>query len=298
MSLNPGDLLLFVRVVEEGTFTHAAEKMGLPKSTLSRRISHLENALGELLLRRSTRKLSITDFGHEFYLQAKRVAQELDIASAMGDQRQLHPTGSLRVSIPGDFTGDMLGHFLTEFVARYPAIRLDIDVSQRRVDLLGENVDVAIRLGALIEDSTLIARRIATFQPGLFASPAWLAINGEPQTPAALLNHPVLALYMHTSSSPPWELTHNNERWQGSPPLRITANAPGILRSMAVAGAGITCLARHFVRQQVGEEKLKPLLEDWKMAGIPVWAVFPDRRLLPARTRIFIDELEHHLRHI
>ncbi|WP_058910709.1 LysR family transcriptional regulator [Entomohabitans teleogrylli] len=298
MALNPNDLLLFIRVVEEGSFTRAAEKLALPKSTLSRRISLLENVLGELLLRRSTRKLSITDFGHTFYLQAKRMANELDIAAALGDRVLNQPCGLLRISMPGDFTSDMLGEFLARFMANYPAVMLEIDVSQRRVDLTGENYDLAIRMGTLPDDATLVARRIASFHPGLYVSPDWLAKCGEPQRPEELLNHQVLSLQMRANSSPLWTLSCGEARWQGSPQMRVKANAPGVLREMAIAGAGIACLAGHFVRDQVIAGTLRQILTEWTMPEIPVWAVFPGRRLMPARTRLFIEKLQVYLQDV
>lgn len=295
MSLNPADLLLFIRVVEEGSFTLAAERLKVPKSTLSRRIAILEEMLGEILLRRTTRRLTITDFGHTFYLQAKRVAHEIDIAAALSERPLHQPGGLLRLSMPGDFTHDMLGPFLSRFIARYPDIQLEINVSQRRVDLTAENYDLALRLGSVASDATLVVRRITTFQPQLFASPAWLEKNGEPRTPDDLLAHRVLALQMSGVDLPVWEMEKEGMRWANPLPTLVKANSPGILKEMALAGAGIVCLAGHYVRPHTARGELKALLTDWQLPGIPVWAVFSGRRLIPARTRIFIEELKQHL---
>lgn len=295
MSLDPTDLLFFIRVVEEGTFTLAAQRLNIPKSTLSRRIAKLEDTLGEILLRRTTRRLTITQFGHTFYQQAKRVAYELDIAAALSERHLQQPGGLLRLSLPGGFAHDMLGTFLSRFTERYPDIQLEIHVSQRRVDLVAENYDLALRLGSLADDATLTVRKITTFQPGLYASPAWLSEHGEPQTPDDLLRQRVLTLQMSTSETEQWQMERQGVLWQKSPPVLVKANTPDVLKAMALAGAGLVCLAEHYARPEVASGKLTALLTQWRMPEIPVWAVFPGRRLIPARTRIFIDELKQHL---
>src|SRR5689334_18641463 len=137
--IEPNDLLLFARVVEDGSFSRAGERLGLPKSTVSRRLAALETQLGERLLLRTTRKLTVTDFGHSVLDHARHVADEVDAASALAQHRQAKPSGRLRVSMPGDFATLVLGRVLGEFVERYPDISLELDLSPRRVDLIGEN---------------------------------------------------------------------------------------------------------------------------------------------------------------
>ncbi len=147
MHLEANDLQLFARVVEEGSFSRAAVRSALPKSTVSRRIAALEAQLGERLLLRTTRKLTVTDFGHGVLEHAQHVATEVEAAASLAQHRQAEPSGRLRVSMPGDFANNVLATLLAEFVARYPAISLEIDLTPRRVDLFGENFDVAIRIG-------------------------------------------------------------------------------------------------------------------------------------------------------
>ena len=160
MSLEANDLLLFARVVDEGSFSRAAERLGLPKSTLSRRITELESQLGERLLLRTTRKLSVTDFGHAVLAHAHQVTAEVESTMALAQHRQVQPSGRLRVSMPNDFANDVLANLLADFIATYPAISLELDLSARRVDLISENFDVAIRMGDLPDDATLAARRL------------------------------------------------------------------------------------------------------------------------------------------
>jgi DNA-binding transcriptional LysR family regulator len=291
MNLEPNDLLLFARVVDEGSFSRAAERAGLPKSTVSRRIATLEAELGERLLLRTTRKLTVTDFGHSVLEHAHQVLAEVDAAAALAQQRQVQPSGRLRVSMPADLAS-VLAQLLTDFVAQHPAVSLELDLSARRVDLIGENFDVAIRMGDLPDDSTLAARRLAAFAGGLYASPAYLHRRGEPAEPEALMEHDTLRLLSRTGEPLPWVLLRGDERWEGIPPGRATANSPDLMLRMARHGAGITPIAHHFAEPYLRSGELAPVLESWSVPPAAAWAVFPGRRLMPARTRVFLDALE------
>src|SRR5256885_3866568 len=194
MNLEPNDLMLFARVVDEGSFSRAAARVGLPKSTLSRRIATLEGQLGERLLLRTTRKLTVTDFGHSVLEHARQVAAEVEAASQLAQHRQIEPSGRLRISMPADLANVVMSELLAEFIQRHPAISLELDLTPRRVDLIGENIDLAIRMGELADDATLAARRIASFAVGLYASPAYLERRGMPSEPDALMEHDALRL--------------------------------------------------------------------------------------------------------
>jgi DNA-binding transcriptional LysR family regulator len=290
--IEPNDLLLFARVVEDGSFSRAGERLGLPKSTVSRRLAALETQLGERLLLRTTRKLAITDFGHAVLEHARQVADEVDAASALAQHRQVKPSGRLRVSMPQDFATLVLGRVLADFVERYPEISLELDLSPRRVDLVGENFDLALRMGELGDDSSLAARRIATFSNGLYAAPGYLQRRGLPPEPEALMEHDSLQILTRTGEPLPWVLTRGEQRWEGVPPVRMRANSPELLMRLARAGAGIAAVHDHFAEPYVQSGELMPLLVDWYLPGNTAWAVFPGRRLMPARTRVFLDALE------
>ncbi len=295
MKLEPNDLYLFARVAEEGSFSRAAEFLDIPKSTLSRRMAALEAQLGERLLLRTTRKLTITDFGRAVLSHAQQVSSEVEATLALSQHRQAQPSGRLRVSMPGDIANDLLGIFITEFVAKYPAIQLEVDSSPRRVDLIGENFDVAIRMGDLTDDSSLTARRMAVFNTGIYASPAYLARRGVPSEPEALMEHDALHLLTRHGVPAPWTLKRGEARWQGIPPGRARANSPTLLITLALAGIGIASLPDNFADPYVKSGRLVPILEDWDLPKINAWAVFPGRRLMPARTRVFLDALEERL---
>jgi DNA-binding transcriptional LysR family regulator len=291
-AIEPNDLVLYARVVDAGSFTRAAERVGLPKSTVSRRIAALEAQLGERLLLRTTRKLSVTEFGQGVLEHAHQAAAEVDAAAAFAQHRQTQPSGRLRISMPSDFANVVLGALLTDFIARYPAIALEIDLSPRRVDLIGENFDLALRMGDLPDDASLAARRLAVFSNGLYAAPSYLQRRGAPATPEALLEHDTLRLLARSGEPIAWQLSRGAERWEGVPPSRATANAPELLMRLARGGAGITVLADHFAAPYVRSNELAPVLADWSLPPSLAWAVFPGRRLMPARTRVFLDALQ------
>src|SRR5688500_9072664 len=292
MSLEPNDLMLFARVVDAGSFSRAAERAGLPKSTVSRRVAMLEAQLGERLLLRTTRKLTVTDFGHSVLEHAHQVLAEVEAASALAQQRQVKPSGRLRVSMPADFANGVLAQLLSEFAAKHPAITLELDLTARRVDLIGENFDLAIRIGDLADDASLAARRLAIFAGGLYASPAYLKRRGTPQEPEALMEHDALRILTRSGEPMRWVLTRGAARWEGIPPGRATANSPDLLMRMARDGAGICAGGHHFVEPYLRSGELEPVLEDWSLPPAVAWAVFPGRRLMPARTRVFLDTLQ------
>jgi DNA-binding transcriptional LysR family regulator len=292
MNLEPNDLLLFARVVEAGSFSRAAAQVGLPKSTVSRRIAALEGALGERLLLRTTRKLHITDFGSSVLAHARQIVDDVESAAALAQHRQIEPSGRLRISMPADFASLALGDLLAQFIARHPAIQLELDLSPRRVDLIGENFDLALRMGELADDATLAARRIAVFSTGLYAAPAYLERRGVPPEPEALMEHDALRLLTRSGEPEPWLLSRGEAQWQGTPPGRATANAPGVLMHLARAGTGIGAIGDHFAEPFVRAGELRPVLADWRLPAATAWAVFPGRRLMPARTRVFLDALQ------
>lgn len=291
MNIKPNDLLLFARVVDEGSFSRAGERLGRPKSTVSRRVLALETQLGERLLLRTTRKLTVTDFGLAVLEHARHVAEEVAAAASLAQNRQIEPSGRLRVTMPSDMANLVLSRLLAEFALKYPAITLEVDLSARFVDLIGENFDVAIRMGDLRDDASLAARRMAVFNVGLYAAPAYLARHGTPSEPEALMEHDALRILSRTGDPTPWILTRGDSRWEGIPPGRATANSPELLLHMAVAGVGITVANDHFAAPYLERGELVQVLPGWRLPLVSAWAVFPGRRLMPARTRVFLDAL-------
>ncbi len=292
MGVEANDLILFARVVDEGSFSRAGQRVGLPKSTVSRRLSQLESQLGERLLLRTTRKLTVTDFGHSVLEHARQVAEEVEAAELLGQHRQTEPSGRLRVSMPGDFASNVLSRLIANFIARHPAISLQLDLTPRRVDLIGENFDLALRMGTLPDDASLAARLIATMSMGLYAAPAYLRQQGTPSEPEALIHHQALHLLGRHGEPRSWVLTRGEARWEGIPPGRIAINSPEMLVRLARSGMGIAAVADHFAAPYLAEQQLVPVLPEWHLPDVQAWAVFPGRRLMPSRTRAFLDALQ------
>ena len=216
MDIEPNDLLLFARVVDARSFSRAAERLGLPKSTVSRRVAALETQLGERLLLRTTRKLTLTDFGHTMLEHAQQIVAEVDAAASLAQHRQAQPSGRLRVTMPSDFATMVLAPMMADFVQRYPAISLELDLTPRRIDLIADNMELAIRMGELPDDATLAARRLVVFSASLYASPQYLAKRGTPPEPEALMEHDTLRLLGRDGDAVPWVLQRGDTVWKAS----------------------------------------------------------------------------------
>ena len=292
MDVEPNDLLLFARIVEAGSFSMAAQRLDLPKSTVSRRIAMLEASVGERLLQRTTRRLMLTEFGASLLEHARKVAEEVEAAGALAQHRQAEPSGKLRISMPQDFANVVMADMIPRFMDRYPAVSLELDLSPRRVDLVAENFDIAIRMGDLPEDSTLAARRIALQQFGLYAAPSYLARRGLPEQPEDLLRHDLLCILSRSGGAVPWILQRGKVRWEKELTARLTANSPQLLAKIACSGAGIAASTDFIVSKYVERGQLVRVLPEWDMPVATGWAVFPGRRLMPAKTRAFLDMLD------
>ncbi|MDE2441392.1 MAG: LysR family transcriptional regulator [Betaproteobacteria bacterium] len=296
MSLDANDLILFAHVMEAGSFSKAAERTGLPKSTLSRRITALEAKLGERLLTRSTRRLAITEFGERILDYAKRLLEETEAASAMALHRQGTPRGVLRVSMPPDFRELDLTPLLLQFAASYPEVRLELDLSPRRVDLLAERFDLAVRAASrLPDDGTLVARKLCDMPNGLYASPAYLKRYGIPTSPHDLLKHVGLRLIGGNGEALPWRLSRGPETWEGLPNGPLAVNSPSLQRDLAAHGMGIVALDERFAKTMLEQGLLQRVLPEWHLPTVTLWCVTPGRRLIPTRTTVFIELLRNAL---
>lgn len=288
--LSADDLMIFAQVAASGSFTAAAEAMDKPKSTISRRISALEEQLNERLFVRTTRQMHLTDFGHALLEHAQQVTHEVSAAWALSEQRKQVPSGRLRVSIPSDFANLFLVEMLAAFSNLHPQVKLELDLSSRRVDLISEGFDLAVRIGQLPEDSLLVARKLAQLGRGLYASKAYLQEHGMPTQPQDLLKHRTLLLRSGNAASN-WQLSHADGQWSEQLAGKIEANTPELLMHLACNAAGIVALPHCFAKQKLQQGKLQQVLPDWELTTTDIWAVFPGRRLLPAKTRAFIEML-------
>lgn len=293
--LEANDLIVFAWVAASGSFSRAAQRLGVPTSTVSRRIAALETHFGERLLHRSSRKLALTDLGLNLLDHARGLAAGLEEVQALAQHRQAAPTGRLRVSLPSDIGGMVLPAMLARFAQAHPGITLEVDVSPRRVDLIAENFDLAVRFGPLPDDSQLAVRKLADMPAALYASPEYLMLHGEPQGPDDLLDLHALLLPAGSGEVQAWQL-HADEKpssdpWSGVPARHSVTNSPAMMMRMAEACFGVVGLPDFLVRDALAARRLQRVLPGWRLPPGRLSAVFPGRRLMPARTRAFIDAL-------
>lgn len=287
------DLILFAQLVEAGGFAALARVGELPKSTISRRIAALEARLGQRLLTRTTRRLVVTEFGERLLEHARRLQEEWLAANALAQYEQVKPQGLLRVSLPPDLAQLDLASMLIQYTARYPDVRVELDLSARRVDLPAERFDLAVRIaGQLPDDSTLVARKLCDMSVHLYASAAYLRQFGFPSEPSDLMSHACLRLISSGGESLAWRLQSANATWEGLPSGPLSSNSPALQRQLAVHGMGIVALADVLVTQEVAQGRLQQVLPDWSLPKLAVWCVTPGRRLLPAKTRAFMALLQ------
>ncbi|EHD19975.1 MULTISPECIES: LysR family transcriptional regulator [Brenneria] len=283
------DMSLFVEVVKAKSFRGAAEKMGMPSSTLSRRISALEKAIGLRLLHRTTRKVELTEAGLLYFERSKRIVDEARLAHEQLGEMLAQPSGVLRVSLPVDFAINYLAPAIAEFARHYPGITFDFDLTPRRVDLVSEPFDVAIRMGES-EDSQLIARPLARLSTCLYASPGYLELSGEPDRPEDLEQHECIGM----SKTNTWTLHDGTNTTTVSVGGRFVLNNIGMIRRLATLGMGIILMPEEIAASDVNEGRLRRVLPQWKGNSAPVYAI-TETRLLPAKTQRFIEFLREQL---
>ena len=283
------DMALFVEVVKAKGFRRAAEVLGMPNSTLSRRIGTLEKAIGLRLLHRTTRKIELTEAGRIYFERCRRIVDEARLANEQLGDMLAQPGGVLRVSLPVDFTVTYLVPLIAEFADLHPGITFDFDLTSRRVDLVSEPFDVAIRIGDS-EDSQLIARLLAAFTPNLYASPGYLERAGEPVSPADLERHECLNILKAGS----WTL-HDGERTVSvQVGGRFMINNVGMIRRLAILDRGIVMMPEKVVADELAEGTLRRIMPGWHGMPVPVYAI-TETRLLPAKTQRFIEFLRERL---
>ncbi len=284
------DLQAFVAVVEAGSFTAAAERLGSAKSAVSRRVSALEERLGVQLLRRTTRTLNLTETGQSFYEHSARILADLNEAESAVQQEHGELRGTLRVALPLSFGVRHMCKPIAAFSLAHPKIQFDLDLNDRRIELIEEGIDMAIRIGHL-QDSTLIARKLFDVNLVVCASPHYLKEHGTPQTPDDLRAHDCL-VYSNLADPDRWE-------WKDAHGKRRTVEVRTVMRASsgdflanaAAHGLGIVMQPTFIAAESIRRGSLVPILEDFGWPVTPAYAVYPPTRHLSHRVRTFIDFL-------
>lgn len=287
MDLN--DIVVFTKVVETRSFTGAAEQLGLPKSTVSRKLAQLEERLGVRLVQRTTRKLALTDIGEAYYERAARIVSDLQAAEQVVMDMQASPRGRLRVTAPIDLSSLYLGRIIADFNVAHPEVNVELDGSDRVVDLIEESFDLAIRFGPLPE-STLIARKLASFQAVLCASPEYLAKHTAPKTVEELEDHDKV-LFLPSARMPSWTLNNGDQTYELTRPAKFSSNNLMAVRDAVHAGLGVSALAEFTVACDLHEGRLVRILPEWTSPSLDINAVYPARQNMPPRLSLFLEHL-------
>lgn len=284
------DLAVFTRVAEEGSFTRAAERLGMSQSAVSKCVSRLEERLKTRLLQRTTRKLNLTESGELLYRRVNGALEEIAQGEAEVSHMQGEPAGRLRVTCPLAYGMLHVVPAVAEFLARWPKLTVELDMSDRRVDLLEEGVDLAIRVGALAP-SSLVARKLAEYPLVLCASPAYLARHGRPQAPHDLAAHNCI-LYTLRDTPREWHFIA-----PGGSPLKVEVrgnldvNHGEAQVAAALAGLGVIHIPGFYVAEHIESGRLEHLLPEYDTVTVPAHALYPARRFLPLKVRAFVDFL-------
>jgi DNA-binding transcriptional LysR family regulator len=277
---------LFVRVVRAGSFTAAAAQVRLPKSSVSRSVQHLEAELGARLLQRTTRKLTLTDVGHAFYETVVSAVGAMDEAEEGAREHDIEPSGLVKLAGPPD---QILAEALADFSRRYPRIRVEASLAARRVDLVAEGFDMAVRGGPLA-DSSLVVRRIGTTKLILVASPKFLRKRGHPKTLAELTRYDFV-LYRAVAGRSKLKLTGPTGEAEVEVRGQINADDMAFCRWAIEAGAGIGLQPIPVVVDSIAEGKLRQVLPEWSLPGSPVNVLLPTTRYVPRRVALLRDYL-------
>lgn len=280
---------VFVAVVEAGSFTAAAKKLGLTKSAVSRRVSDLEEDLGVRLLHRTTRRLSLTEAGERYLQHARPALLEAQAAEDAVSQLQAKPRGRLRINAPMSFGRLHVAPAIPAFLECYPEIEVHMTMDDRVVDLVSGGFDVAIRIGSL-PDSSLIARKLGPSHNALCATDAYLRKHGEPRTPEELLDHNCV-LYAYFSDANEWTFIRDDHRQSVRVSGRYQVNNSEALREALLQDVGIGRIPTFIVGPDLAAGRLKRVLPDYTMPSQDIYAVWPETRHLPAKVRLFIDFL-------
>lgn len=296
MNLDLNDTLVFVRVVQDGGFSAAARGLQLPKTTVSRRVQELEARLGVQLLHRTTRRIGLTEAGALYFEHCKEIASRLDDAESAVSQLSNGPRGLLRVTLPYSFGVTWIAPLIPGFRALYPDVKLELIASHETLDLVSNELDVALRLGQL-PDSDLVVRRLGSFATGVYAATTYLQQHGTPQHPAELKAHRALALHQaRTETGYAWPLRgpDGDVKRYGIEPVAI-ASDPALLGAALTSGEGILLAMNASMEPGLGEGRLQRILPQWSGPEQEFNALYLRGRVPSPKVKAFVDYVKARL---
>jgi LysR family transcriptional regulator for bpeEF and oprC len=280
----------FARVVESGSFTKAADSLEMPKATVTKLVQALERHLRVKLLQRTTRQVSVTAEGSSYYEKTMRLLRELDDVDTSFSTAQSRPRGHLRVDMGSSAANLVVVPALPEFLARYPDIRIDVSVTDRPVDMIGDNVDCAIR-GGTLTDMAVVSRKIGEAPWATCATPAYIKSHGTPTHPRQLEREHIVVSYLSAKTNRPMPMTFakGGQRLDIVGTRMVGVNEANAHVAAGVAGLGVIHTFHFLARPHIESGALVPILQDWRPAPYPFHVVYPPNRHLSSRLRVFID---------
>jgi DNA-binding transcriptional LysR family regulator len=287
------ELELFVQVAETGSLSRAAEALDLSNAAASRHLSALESRLGARLVERNTRRLYLTDTGQEFFNRAKTVLADLKDAESAVNATALNPTGTLRVTASLSFAMHHVAPLLREYTQRYPNVTVQVEAVNRYLDIIDNNIDVAIRTREIEPDSNITVRRLSQTRRILAASPRYLAQHGRPRTLEDLQDHKLL-IYTHANNPNELRFTRKGQTTTLAVKGLLESNDGQILRAAALDGMGILVQPTYILYEDMVAGRLVPVLDDWDLPRLTINLAYPCRKHLSARVRTFIDFMAEH----
>jgi DNA-binding transcriptional LysR family regulator len=283
------DIAVFTTVTQLGSFSKAARSLAMPVSTVSRRVSELERQLGVTLLQRTTRKLTLTTPGREYFDQCSEPLRHLYDAERVLTRAQRQPQGVLRVSVPVILGDPAFLTFVSEFLRRYPGIQIDLFITNLFLDLIAENIDVAIRFGAL-KSSTVVTRKLGDSVRWVMAAPAFLEGRALPREPTDLANHPCVLLNA-TNQETEWQLASGRSRARVRVAGAISSRDFLSVSFFTQRGHGIGLLPSSYCEGPLASGALVRLLPRWSSPSVAVHAIYPSRKFLPEKLHVFLEAL-------
>ncbi|NQZ79625.1 MAG: LysR family transcriptional regulator [Colwellia sp.] len=282
------DMMVFLAVVETGSFTLAADRLGIPKANVSRKVSRLEQQLDITLLERSTRSQHLTEAGKRYLIHCKRVHEELDLATACLSELLHSYKGNLKVGASIATGQQILKPALAEFMHQYPELNVQLNLTNRRIDFIEEGFDVVIRIGQL-SDSLLIAKKLGTVTRRLFASPSYIAKHGKPKTAEQLNEHQLLIMNLINNDLKLKLVSTEGDDYILNCKPRLLVDDFSVLKQSIVDGLGIAVLPEYIGREEVVTGKLIKIIPDWGMTDLDVYALYPRNRAKIPKVKAFLN---------
>ena len=289
MDLN--QMLIFGKVAEKQSFTRASQELGMEKSTVSMKVSQLEERLGTRLLNRTTRSVTLTEAGEGYYQYCQQVIDTAKEAEHFAETLSAEPLGLLRIATPVDFGQIFVSSLIDPFLKKYPKVDVDLVLRNPPIDIVEERIDIALmpRFGAL-EDSTLIAKKILATDLGVYASPAYIKKRGKPATISDLDRHDYIWFPYGSMMSIP--VTKDEEKFSIDQKPRIRINDVLSCKRAAIDGVGVAVIPNRIAEQDVKDKRLAPLLTDYSFPTVTIYAMYASRQWMPSKLKVFLEHLE------